>query len=445
MVELINKRRLDSKAFDTGKTRVDPVTKKTLPIFATKIQKGLHYRKNGGLHDIDTTVFEQTEYEFTHKVDKTRVILRFGDNSGNTKKHLFGIEDDKGNWLNVKLNRAGHDMSGVPGNRPTFPTGGITVEHIPTYKGVKTNYRLGSSGVNELVVTFKYNQELTPEQRGNTIVFLRDGKVIFIVESPFAYDAADETNHIEPVIMVLGETGGFKSATITVDSEWLSNAIDPIIDPNVTIDDDSGTFNDAFMESGSLADRNTGGMTTLNIRNQGPTNRYHGLMSVDLSAYPVTPTLAYFGVNLFTGNFPLDTAWHRVLKPWYQGISLNTTANTREVTWNSQSHNETLWAVAGCMGDGTDRQAAAEGTATITAINADYHFDMSLATVQAWCDSSANNHGIMIDAPTTFAFRDGLWYSSNNGSNLPYFYMEYTERVNQKISGTFGIGRLGLR
>ena len=87
---------------------------------------------------LENPTCEFIEYEFTHKVDEARAILRFGDSSGNPKGHLFGIEDDKGNWLNVKLDKAGHPISGIQGNKPTFPQDGLIVEHIPTHKGIKT-------------------------------------------------------------------------------------------------------------------------------------------------------------------------------------------------------------------------------------------------------------------------------------------------------------------
>lgn len=450
MVEITNKRKLDSKTFDTGNTKIDPVTRKTVPIYGTKIQKGLHYRKNGSLHDVDTTVLskevDEDLYEFTHKVDKARVKIRFGDNSSNTKKHLFGIEDNNDNWLNIKLDKVGYDMAGVIENKPTF-TNGMTIEHIPTYKGVKTNYMLGSSGVNELTVTFKYNQELTPEQRENTIVFLRDDKVIFIIESPFAYDAVVGMEEVEPVVMVLGETGGFKSATLTVDSDWLENATDPIIDPNVTIDDDSGTFLDTLITNNSGTGNNNLGATPFGQTfNNGVNARQHELMKVDLSAFSgIRVIAARFGIDIYLGVFPIDVKWSRVLKDWVEGTKDNTLASTGETTFNNQFHPATPWGTAGCLQDGVDRQTAPEGSATITGLNSDYHLNMTIVTVQAWLDDAANNNGILDEAPNNVASKLVRWRSSESvEGNKPYFYMEYTV-ISMRVTGIFGVGRMGAR
>lgn len=430
MVEIINRRKPDSKTFDTGKTKVDPVTQKIVPIYGTKIEKGLHYRKNGKLHNVDTTVFEQTDYEFTHKVDEARVILRFGDNSGNTKKHLFGIEDDKGNWLNVKLDKTGHNMSGTPGNKPTFPhADGLIVEHIPVYNGVKTNYRLGNSGINEVVVTFKYNQELTPEQRGNTIVFTRDGKDIFILPASYAYDAAVGMEEIEPVTMQLGDIGNFKSATLTVDSDWLENATDPIIDPSVTIPSTNAAFEYATTRTHTTAyDKNYSDAGGEPFINYAASNDINGIVAkVDLSAYAgetIISGSARFGanVNRISGT-SINIEWHELYRNWDQGTSWGT-PEVGAVCGRYYNYNTNLWTTLGARGNGTDRNGTPDGSGTITgASDADFQMPISDSLAQQFIDGT--NNGILIDPDNAV--------EAQYAFNSMYYYFEHTEDGNAML------------
>jgi hypothetical protein len=400
------------------------------PIIGVTFQNGLNRKKNGLFLPVNTTVFAQNDYEFTHKVDEARAILRFGDSSSNSKKHLFGIEDDEGNWLNVKLDHIGHEMSGVFGNKPTFPhTDGLTVEHIPKYNGIKTNYRLGSSGINEITVTFKHNRELSPEQRGNTIVFTRDGRDIFFVKAPFAYDDGKETGHIEPVVMKLTETGGFSSATLTVDSLWVAGAIDPVIDPDVTIDDVTGTINDNSLVLNNPT-FNYGGAPFMACQRQ-PGTVTNNLISVDLSLYPdITIINSKFGLDFYSvvgGSNTFD--YYKVLVDWVEGTaSGGSQVGSSDWTYRIRATNS--WNSAGCEGIGTDHAAVKDGSVTVSEVDSDFPMPLTNALTQDWIDNPGNNKGIVWIKPVTESGVYSVAYSSESGTgNKPYFYMEHIEEV----------------
>ena len=399
------------------------------PIIGALLKNGLNRKKNGIFLPVNTTVFAQNDYEFTHKVDEARAILRFGDSSGNSKKHLFGIEDDEGNWLNVKLDYTGHEMSGVFGNKPTFPhANGLTIEHIPTYNGIKTNYRLGSSGINEITVTFKYNQELTPKQRGNTIVFTRDGRDIFFIKAPFAYDAGKEMGHIEPVAMRLNEIGGFAAATLTVDSLWVAGAIDAVIDPDVTIDDDTGVFEDATLAS-LFAQRhnNWGGYHTSQFYNGLITQSNNVIMFVDLSAYAgITVVSAKYILECHTkvgATFTMTV--NPVLRAWNEGNKSNTTASTGEVTATSARHLQELWTGIMCTGAATDYNITA--AASFTTPSSTGSFDVNLTPQSMQDKIDGTNYGDIFRVPLTNTASYILTDSSESSGTKPALYFEYTE------------------
>ena len=405
-MQIIN-RNLNANIFDTGKRNKGKMVK------GITLSNGLNYRdkSTGIIMPVDTTVFEQTDYEFTHKVDKCRATLRFGDNSSNAKKHLFGIEDDAGNWLNVKLNINGHNLSGIIGNKPTFPDAdGLTVEHIPKYNGIKTNYRLGSSGINEITVTFKYNNEIIPEQRGNAIVFIRDGKDIFHIKSPYAFDG-DESNGIEPVMMVLGETSGFASATLTVDSEWLATAIDPIIDPDVTIEDgvDGGIIGDTFIQ-GYLPNNPHGTETVLIL---GTTDPMSIVLDVDLSAYEelniissVFKLYCYSDVGAVTAN------WYRLKRQFVES----------QASWNNYATGNP-WDTAGAKG-AEDREATPQNDTPLELPSVGWHtFDCKPESVAL--DLGGKFSIVVEDTAPSGNIRKSYHSTENAASEKPQFYMEY--------------------
>lgn len=413
-------RKLNADIFDTGLR--DSKGKAT---YRAEFAQGKNYVSPSGLIlPVDTTVFEHADWEFTHKVDKARCITRYGDSSGNSKKHLVGIEDREGNWLNVKLDRTGYAMSGIPGNKPTFPQAGeLTVEHEPTYRGIKTYYRLGSSGINEIQVTFKYNKEIVPEQRGNSIVFARGGADKIILPSPFAFDGSIE-NGIEPATMTLADSYiqgnyGYGIATITVDSGWLAVAIDPVIDPTLTIQDsDGGRTSDAHIYDGS-PNNNYGATTSLIFRETGGT--YNILLKTDISELAGAEIKSlYFQLYCYFNDASMNSiAFHKVLKDWGEGDNIGSTANAGECSWNNAKSGSLAWQTAGCLG-AEDRDAASLGSFSLTTTGWKT-LNLPASLGQEWVDTPANNNGVVMYPNAGLAY----CYSSE-GSTKPKMVVEYT-------------------
>jgi hypothetical protein len=263
-----------------------------------------------------------------------------------------------------------------------------------------------------------------------------DGKKITF-HSPYAIDANGDIGQVYYVL--IGKVDGYFRFKKVVDETWFRQAQAPVrIDPNVTIDDDTGTLIDTMLSS-DFPNNNNGILPDGVTLNYGGGTHYTTLMAVDLAAYSsITVTSARFGIDIYLGGFNLFAQWHRVLVAWIEGTKNNTAAGAGEPAFNYRA-NPTAWDTAGCLGDGVDRQTTPEGNATVTGLSSDYHLDMSTATVQAWIDNSADNHGIVIDAPNEVAAKYIQWRSSEAVTgNKPYFYMEYTEGQPAGLQFFFG-------
>lgn len=443
MVELVHKRGWDSKVFDTGKVEAGTEA----PIFGTLLQNGLHDKEpDGSFVECDTLFRLCTDGVSTNKAGRTRCgEVRISDTADESKQ-LAKVKSKELEGISLKLQ--GHRTYG-----PDLPTlreavystyDGITVRQFPNYKGINIVLEIANPQTASNVYQFtvkEYGCTYTYEEiNGDIKCISSSGKSDIWIKALYAKDANDDCGNVS---LRLGNktVEGYQVIEKVIDPVWLGNAVGPVeIDPSVTIDDDTGTLIDMFISS-NVPNNNFGVYITGQVQNVAAA-RQSSFLQVDLTGYlGVTATLARFGVDIYTGGFNIDVAWHRVLKDWIEGTKNNAAASAGEPTYNSQKHSEALWATAGCLGDGTDRQASAEGTATITGTSSDYHFDLTLATVQAWLDNASNNNGIMVTAPNLVESKN-ITYRSSEASlgNKPYFYMEYTEGGGGSFPFFFDIG-----
>lgn len=423
MVELIHKRGWDSKTFDTGKKE------KGKSVLGAKLQNGLHdIEPDGSFVDCDMTIETIVNGVTTHQVKRGRYgELRFGDNSSENK-HLCKIKYKNGNGISLKYLGADSGSPIINGDVKFAAADGIQLRHLPTYKGVKIELITDDPLTAPLEYAFSvkaYGQNYTYEIiDGSIIATGEDGKIITI-HAPYAVDANDDTGQVR--YELLGIVDEYQLFKKVVDEVWLRQAVAPVrIDPNVAIDDDSGTFEDAYISSPSV-NNNYGARDLMIARNVSGT-RDCMLMKADLSDYlGATVIAARFGLDIYDVNNPIFIRWHRVLIPWGEGVGNDVAATAGECSFN-HSEEPTTWTTAGCLGDGTDRQAVEEGNAVIPSISSDYHLDLTTATGQAWLDDVAVNHGIMVDAPV-FSHPERILARSSETvtGNKPYFYMEYTE------------------
>ncbi len=429
MVELIHKRGWDSKVFDTGRTQlnIDGVTEQ--PIYGTKLQNGLHdIEPDRSFVECDMTIDTIANGVTTHQVKRGRYgELRFGDTSS-VNKHLCKIKYKDGNGISLKYLGADSGSPIINGDVKFAAADGIQLRHLPTYKGVKIELITNDPLVASLEYAFSiktYGQNYTYEiTNGSIIATGEDGKTITI-HAPYAIDANDDTGQVHYELLDIVE--GYQVFKKVVDEAWFRQAAAPVrIDPDVTIDDDSGTLIDTLLYS--LSPNNNYGILSEGQCLYRIGDRANELVKVDLSGLSGTVISGYFGFDVYAGTPPVTIEWNRVLKVWIEGTKNGAAADNGEPTWISQAHNEDVWAAAGCLGDGTDRQAIAEGSKAITAFGSDQQLAMTTTTMQAWLDNSADNHGIVISAPNLVDGKYVQWRSSEATSGeKPYFYMEYTE------------------
>ncbi len=438
MVELIHKRKWDSKTFNTGRTKLDPVTKKVSPIFATKLQNGLHdIEPDGSFIDCDMAIEAIVNGVTTHQVKRGRYgELRFGDNSSENK-HLCKIKYKDGSGISLKYLGADSGSPIINGDVKFAAADGIQLRHIPTYKGVKIELITNDPLTAPLEYAFSvktYGQNYTYEIiNGSIIATGEDGKIITI-HAPYAVDANDDTGQV--YYELLGIVDEYQLFKKVIDETWLRQAAAPVrIDPDVTIEDgvDGGVIKDARLNSAAV-DENYGANADVRV-----STVWHGMVKVDLSSYSgITVTSAYFEVDMILSTVENTITWYGVLRDWNEGTGSFSPANAGEVTWNSARHSQQAWTIAGCNGSGTDREAIADGS-KLSANNANYQFPISSALTQSWIGVSSN--GITLHGSTT---AQAIWDSSE-GATKPIFYIEYTEGNGQKLGGIFGLGRMGAR
>ena len=422
--ELVHHKSWDINTHVTGRF------KNGKPVLRGIVQNGLNdIEPDGSFVPCDMAVEQVDIGVTTHKVKRGRYgELRFTD-TGSDNKHLCKIKNKEGKGLSFKYLGGDSSLPDVSNGKPLFSSSdGVTIEHTPTYNGVRIELVIDDPLTAPLEYPFsikEYGQDYTyTEQSGGLVAQGEDGETITI-KAPYAIDA--DGNYGPVVLQKSGATNNLQTFRKIIDETWLRQAAPPVrIDPTIVIDRDSGTFIDTLINSNSPT-FNQGALVDAFVRNRGPADRFHELMKADTSALSGTVIAAHFGIDLFQGIFNQDIAWHRVLLPWIEGTKVNTTATTGEPSYNDRAV-PTPWNVAGCLGNGTDRQTIAEGSATVTAIDTDYHLDMTVATVQAWFDNAADNHGIMIDAPNVVASKFIRFRPSETTIGMkPYLSVEFIE------------------
>ena len=188
----------------------------------------------------------------------------------------------------------------------------------------------------------------------------------------------------------------------------------------ITIEDgvDGGVIGDSTIRS-SFPTYNFGGKNEILLESRGQIGS--GLLKVDLSLLAgFTPVTSHFGLDLFSGT-GIGLLWYQTIKDWNPGVS-NGSALTGEVTWYSAKHNQLSWTIAGCRGEGTDRNAIADGSKT-TVISSDFQIPISNDLAQIGIDNGELPIILINDISTLVRFRS----TEATEGNKPYFYMEYTD------------------
>ena len=456
MVELIHKRGWDSKVFDTGRTHVGK-DKKERTVYGTELQNGLHDEEpDGSFVEVNAKFMDYNVGVSTDRVIRNRCgEVRISD-TGSESKDLAKVKSKRGCGVSLKL-------KGIRTYGPFFDDlkscyyntdDGIKLRYYPHYKGVSIVVEISNPQTASNIYRFslkEYGCDYTYEEIGGAIRCISStGKDDIIIKATYATDGNGDSG---PVYMRLGNiVDGYQEVEKVISPVWLGNAVGPVLsDPEVTIDDSTGTFEDASLFASSVH-LNSGGWSLAQIEDGNvAVSKTSNVRRVDLSSYPnITVLNAKYSINITSlGAFAYDYELFPILRQWNEGNKSLATATTGEVTAYSARHGEQLWALTGCNDPGTDRSATSAGDGTLPVSLGWFDMVVTAASVQAKIDNPSTNYGdvmhVKTPTPSASFYR---WHSSEGTpGSLPSFYMEYTEAVGDggKLNGIFGLGRLGIR
>ncbi len=399
------------------------------PVIGATFQNGLNdIEPDGSFVPCDEGISEVTQGVTHLKMNRGRMgELRFGDSS-HPNSFLVKIKNKAFKGVSFKYTGAnGSSMTANNGKPLCHFDNDISIESTPYYKGVKMDIIVNDPLTAPLEYPFSiktYGQGYTfIEENGGATLRGEDQDPIFI-KPPYAIDANGDIGIV--TIQYTGMVNNLITFKKVVDEEWFRQAAAPVrIDPDVTIDDDTGTFEDAIISTG-FPNNNLGANPQGDTLSFDPAPKESTLLYVDLSVYTnISVTDARFGLDVSSGTYPIDTNMHNVLVAWGEGNKVNAAATDGECSWNHSEH-PTTWNTAGCKGNGSDRAATPVGSLQFTANNSDTHYAISNASVQGWIDDAVSNFGVLIESPNAVSGKLVVWRSSEGPGNKPYFYMEYT-------------------
>jgi hypothetical protein len=165
-----------------------------------------------------------------------------------------------------------------------------------------------------------------------------------------------------------------------------------------------GASKDNTLYQDSLGALSNGSGTTLFAGSTGGGLIRRGLIEFDLSAIPAGSTIDSVTLDLFltqAQSFPTNVALHEVQAEWGQGTSSGgnragggANATTNDATWLHTFYNTASWA-----NPGGDFASEISATAVVGAEGAIYRWESTpalVADVQGWVNSSAANHGWLL-------------------------------------------------
>jgi hypothetical protein len=427
--EIISKRKWDSKLFDTG--RID---EKERPIYGTKIQNGLHdIEPDGSFVDVNTWFQPYAVGVSTDKVIRNRCgEVRVSDTASESKD-LAKVKTK--NLCGVSLKLKGYKTYGPHFDdlKSTYYTtdNGITLKYYPNYNGVNIVIVINNPQTAANVYRFsiqEYGCSYTYEKvEGGIKCISSTGKDDIYIKALYVKDANDDYGAVD--IDLDGVENGRQIIKKTIAPVWLGNAVGPVeSDPSVTIDDDSGTFEDANISSvPAQLDYNWGGQIFNQMYNGVLAFSNNALYYVDLSTYAgATITSAKYTFNCIARSGATFTVTvNPVLRQWGEGNKSGSSASVGECSGNSARDSEESWTGVICTGSGTDYNATAAATFTSPASTGSFDVTLTNASVQAKIDGT--NYGDVFRVPLT---NTGAYFrvdSSESVGTKPSFYMEYTE------------------
>jgi lysophospholipase L1-like esterase/chitodextrinase len=176
---------------------------------------------------------------------------------------------------------------------------------------------------------------------------------------------------------------------------------------------------------------NYGGGSDFQVGRHGTTNfdRSRSLIRFDVSEIPPAATIVSATLQCYSyqrdASTPVDIAAFRVTKHWVEGTKTSYGQQSGSSCWNAARLNDLDWSQAGFAAASNsaqnddpnfDRYATGEDTATVTAINAWYSWDVKRA-VEKWRSGEWNNDGLALIALNETVPNKRWFYSSESTAN----------------------------
>ncbi|MFL5816647.1 MAG: DNRLRE domain-containing protein [Conexibacter sp.] len=330
-----------------------------------------------------------------------------------------------GAWLDMQLR--GADASGsVTGAAATFAgvAPGVTARWTAHPGAVKEDLVLAGAQASSSFafdVSLSGGLRLVERPDGGVDAVGENGKVVFALAAPFAYDADGAISPERTVRMSADATANGWVVRLTVDDAWLQApgraypvTVDPTVDMNPADDD-------CFLDGESTTTSFCGDSQIVAGHSIGTAlHDHHGLLRFDVrSALPADANVlsaklwAYALAKSGTSTSPLGA--YRVTAPW-----------TSAATWAKRNATDS-WTTAG-----GDAASTAEDTASAAVVGQWSSWTLT-DLVRSWLDGSNENDGVLLrdggsstENATRFASSD---YASS--SVWPDLEIEYFPRTGQ--------------
>ena len=404
----------DTDKAPTGRTH------KGNPVKGISIQKGLNkWSKQKGLFiPCNMGLIEQPIGDRNlYRVKDGRYGKLSFANLSNLNKHEVTLQYESGTGIRLRYEGANCSLESISDNKPKFKAQqGVTIEHIPTYKGVKITMLLDDPlnapdsfkfSIEELGAGFTSCKEFNGG-------LLFDGPEPIIIHAPYAEDANGE---IGKVVLEKGPIEGGHQTFIKriVDISWLRQAVVPVrVDPFITIEDgvDGGIIYETHIRQDN-PNTNFGSFTATTVHEFTPAAPVHMLLYASLASVGDVNWLSGKFIMTYqssAGSLPYNAKVFRLKKAWTEGT----------VTWNTA---DAAWETPGALGT-TDKATLEESTSSLDASATD-DFVISPDTLNNYWNNDIDNKGAIAIAQATGSFV--VYWTSEHTSNHPIFYGEFAE------------------
>jgi RHS repeat-associated core domain len=403
----------------------------------------VHYEKNGKYIDIDNTLVT-TEKGYTLKNSKMDVVFNKESKSG--ESFTFTNKGYELKWSLVDAELSKHELSkNIKSDIQKMETNEtesfITYKNVFEKKDIDVRYDIISNKVEESIIinnkeslrdSFSYNLEvsgLTVKQESKNEITLVDskGNIIFYIDAPLMYDAANELS--DGIVLIPTKTKTGYIIRMELDKEWLNSKtrVYPIVvDPILSTSRDHSHIKDTYIYNGDAGNTTKGSAHILRVGNTNASSS---------GKKPFRTLIQFTLPELKSGDQVIDAK----LNLYNYDFSGSTTAPTRtfyidvHAVTASWSENSVYWSSFNTKYDSkiidyfkyqwSSSNKLKQNTANITSI------------VKEWY-STGNNYGLMLKEhveANNGTQADAHFISKNTSttyhSKRPTIYIQYRNQT----------------